>query len=177
MLSGLFRSGGCRARGAFWSSPQPTFSPSLTASAFKRSTHGRKDHMKQPQQHSTAQTTDTPPALSRRRLMGQVVLGGAAALVLSACGGGGSSDSSGDGTSAQEAKLIAAYEKLERGMDWTDVEALVGFPANDSRGSSLLIWVVGDVVFRVSFRTGSLLIASATLKIGSNPTAEKVWEI
>lgn len=133
--------------------------------------------MKQVNHLGARQATGASSMVSRRRLVEQVVFGGAVALVLSACGGGGSSDSSADNTSGQEAKLIAAYNSLEQGMNWEDVEALVGFPANDSRGSSLLIWVVDNVVFRVSFRTGSLLIASATLKIGSNPTAERVWEI
>jgi hypothetical protein len=133
--------------------------------------------MKQPQQHTSPQTTDIPAGLNRRRLMRQVFLGGAAALVLSACGGGSSSDSSGDDTSGQEAKLIAAYDKLEQGMDWTDVEALVGFPANNTRGITILVWVVGTVRLTVVFRSsGSRLIADAELRVGSNVPVGKVFE-
>ena len=132
--------------------------------------------MKQPNQLFTPQTTDTPPALSRRRLMGQVVLGGAAALVLSACGGGGSSDSSGDGTSGQEAKLLSAYERLEEGMVWTDVEALVGFQANTRRFETLLVWEVGVTVLNVDFfSSGSKTVSSATFKSGSNPVKSKTF--
>lgn len=114
--------------------------------------------------------------MSRRRLICQAVIGGAAVLALSACGGGGSGDSSSDASSGQEAKLIAAYDKLEQGMGWTDVETLVGFPANNERHYSLLIWVVGDVRLSVDFRTGSWLIASATLKNGSTPSVAKEFK-
>ena len=134
--------------------------------------------MKQPHQLTTPQATDTPTVLSRRRLMGQAVLGGTAALVLSACWGGGSSDSYGDGTSAREAKLIAAYEKLEDGMVWTDVEALVGFPANDVRTESELAWIVGSVRLTASFTsTGSKLIVGADLKNGNAPLSYRNFNI
>ncbi|MEZ5701891.1 MAG: hypothetical protein R3E42_07910 [Burkholderiaceae bacterium] len=67
--------------------------------------------------------------------------------------GAAGTDSSSDGTSGQEAKLIAAYDKLEQGMDWTDVEALVGFPANNTRGSTIFDlggWI-GAIECRLSF--------------------------
>jgi len=119
-------------------------------------------------------TPRTSSLLNRRRLMGHVVLGGAAALVLSACGGGSDGGSSADGTSVQEAKLIAAYEKLEDGMVWTDVETLVGFPANNERYETILIWVVGSTRLSVEFHnTGSKRIQTSTLKSGSSPSVAR----
>jgi hypothetical protein len=127
MLSGLLRSGGGRAFEAFLSSSQPIFSLSLAASALKRSTHGRKDSMKQGNQLTTPRTTDAPSALNRRRLMEQVVLGGAAALMLTACGGGGGGDSS-----SNSKDLVAAYHRLKDGMTWEEAKAAVGWEPNDS---------------------------------------------
>ena len=133
--------------------------------------------MKQVNHLGTRQATGASSTMSRRRLMGQVVLGGAAVLALSACGGGGSSDSSSDGTSGQEAKLIAAYDKLEQGMDWIDVEALVGFQANNTRARTILIWVVGSVRLSVEFRsTDTRLISTAELRVGSNVPVAKEFE-
>jgi hypothetical protein len=105
--------------------------------------------------------------LSRRRLLGRWALGGAAALALSACGG---ADGDGDDTADQEERLKAAYYKLESGMVWTDVEALVGFPANNVRSDTGLIWKVGGVTLHVNFvTTGTKVIAGASLKVGSDP--------
>ena len=124
--------------------------------------------MKQANQLGTRQATGASSMMSRRRLLGQAVIGGAAALMLSACGGGG--DSSSDNTSAREANLISAYEKLEDGMVWTDVEALVGFPANDIRTEGELAWKVGRVRFTASFTNGGAkLIVGADLKVGDAP--------
>ena len=109
------------------------------------------------------------PAFNRRRLLGQWALGGVAALALSACGGGGGDG--GDDTAAKEAKLREAYDKVDVGMVWTDVEALVGFPANDERSDTELSWVVGEVRFSASFTsTGRKVVVGVGLKVGSSPS-------
>jgi hypothetical protein len=103
----------------------------------------------------------------RRRVLIHLFLGGTSVLALAACGGGGGG---GDSTSEKEEALKAAYYKLEKGMIWTDVEALVGFPANIKRDNLDLLWIVGDVEFGVAFvSTGGHTIAGAGLKVGQNP--------
>lgn len=105
--------------------------------------------------------------LQRRKVVTRLILGGASALTLVACGGGGGGDSNSDKKEA----LKSAYSKLEKGMDWTDVEALVGFPANNERVDTWLVWVVEDVRLGVSFQSnGKKLIDGASLKVGSNPS-------
>lgn len=102
----------------------------------------------------------------RRKVLARLVLGGASALALSACGGGGG----GDSASEKEEALKAAYYKLEDRMVWTDVEALVGFPANHTRYDTDLVWVVGGVRLSVGFTsTGTKLIVAASLRVGSDP--------
>jgi hypothetical protein len=56
-------------------------------------------------------------------------------------------------------------------MVWTDVEALVGFPANDERSDTELRWVVGEVRFSASFTSTGVkkLIVGASLKVGNSP--------
>ena len=103
----------------------------------------------------------------RRKVLARLILGGASVLTLAACGGGGGGDSNSDKKEA----LKSAYSKLEKGMDWTDVEALVGFPANNERVDTWLVWVVEDVRLGVSFQAnGRKLIDGASLKVGSNPS-------
>ena len=101
----------------------------------------------------------------RRKVLARLILSGASALALSACGGGG-----GDSASEKEEALKAAYYKLEDRMVWTDVEALVGFPANHTRYDTDLVWVVGGVTLSVGFTsTGTKLIVAASLRVGSDP--------
>lgn len=96
---------------------------------------------------------------TRRKMLARVGLGSAVGMVLAACGGGGD-DSSGD---AQV--LVDAFAKLENGLVWTDVERLVGFPANSLRTDVWLIWVVDGAELSVSFySTDSKTITSATFK-------------
>jgi hypothetical protein len=102
----------------------------------------------------------------RRKVLARLFFGGASALALTACGGGGG----GDATSDKEEALKAAYYKLENRMVWTDVEALVGFPANHTRYDTDLVWVAGEVRLSVGFTsTGTKLIVAASLRVGSNP--------
>ena len=125
--------------------------------------------MKQANHLGTPKATGASSMMSRRRLMGQVVLGSAAALVLSACGGGGSS-STNDSTSAQEARLIWAYDRIEEWMIWSDVEELVGFPANNERAQNTLIWVVGKVRLYVAFHSAyGKEVSYKALKNGDAP--------
>jgi hypothetical protein len=103
------------------------------------------------------------PAMPRRTAM-RLAAGGALGLMLAACGGGGGDSSSGDAQALRD-----AFEKLNNGMVWTDVEALVGFPANNQRSDTWLIWVVDGVRLSVDFySTGSKTITSATIKDGNS---------
>ena len=105
--------------------------------------------------------------LQRRKVLTRLILGGASVLTLAACGGGGGGDSNSDKKEA----LKSAYSKLEKGMDWTDVEALVGFSANNERSEYRLVWVIEDVSLSASFQAnGRKLIDAADLKVGSNPS-------
>lgn len=100
-------------------------------------------------------------AMQRRTAM-RVAAGGALSLVLVACGGGG-----GDSSSGSAQALRDAFAKLNAGMIWTDVEALVGFPANDLRMDSKLRWIVSGVTLKVEFYSsnseGRRIIADAVL--------------
>ena len=103
---------------------------------------------------------DSLMLLSRRRVLGRLALCGTAALALAACGGGGGGDSTAD----QQQALRDAFVRLRDGMVWTDVEALVGFPANDTRLDTDLTWQVNGVRLNVVFvATGSKIISGARL--------------
>lgn len=109
---------------------------------------------------------------TRRNLLVRVAFGSAAGLTLAACGGGGGDDSSEDAQA-----LVDAFARLENGMIWTDVERLVGFPANDVRGDTWLVWVVDGVRLSVDFySTDSKRITSADLKIGSAPAQTRDFD-
>ncbi len=96
---------------------------------------------------------------TRRKMLARVALGSAAGLGLVACGGGGG----GDDSSGDAQALRNAYANLREGMIWTDVEALVGFSANDWRTEVDLRWIVGGLTLYVSFFSDSRTVASATL--------------
>ena len=107
---------------------------------------------------------------SHRRRVFRLGAGLGMGALLAACGGGGG----GDDTAGQESKLQEAYHRLEPGMVWTDVEALVGFPANDVRVPTWLIWKVGRTTLDVGFRNGTINpISNGNLKVGDAPWLEK----
>jgi ABC-type glycerol-3-phosphate transport system substrate-binding protein len=111
------------------------------------------------------------PAMPRRTAMG-LVAGGAMGLVLAACGGGG-----GDGSTGSADALRIAFAKLQNGMNAADVEALVGFNANNLRTEMELIWVVDGVRLYVGFySTGSMTITSASLKDGSSAAQSRDFD-
>ena len=117
--------------------------------------------------------TKTESLWTRRKMLARVALGSTAGLILAACGGGGG----GDNSSGDAQALVDAFAKLENGMIWTDVERLVGFPANDVRGDTWLIWVVDGVRLSVDFySTDSKRITSADLKVGSAPAQTRDFE-
>jgi hypothetical protein len=105
-------------------------------------------------------------AVATRRALLRMGAGGFLAIGLAACGGGGG----GDSTAEKQQALRDAFANLRDLMVWTDVEALVGFPANKTREEDDLIWIEGDVELNVAFTsTGSKRIIEAGLKIGSAP--------
>jgi len=61
-----------------------------------------------------------------RRRMGVMAVAGAAAVFLSGCIGGGGGGSSDD----DDVDLRAAYDRIQEGMVISDVERVVGVPAN-----------------------------------------------
>lgn len=115
--------------------------------------------------------TRTESLWTRRDVLVRVAFGSVAGIALTACGGGGGS-SSGDAQALKD-----AYPKLREGMYVEDVEALVGFPANDLRTSHELEWAVGDVNLYVSFRTPSPgQISTASLRVGSSPSTNREFK-
>jgi hypothetical protein len=110
---------------------------------------------------------------TRRSILAKGVLGSAAGLILAACGGGGGGESS----SGDAQALRDAFEKLNNGMVWTDVESLVGFHANNQRSDTWLIWVVDGVRLSVDFySTGSKTITSATIKDGNSVSRSRDFD-
>lgn len=100
-------------------------------------------------------------AEATRRSVLRMGAGGALAIGLAACGGGGG----GDSTAEKQQALRDAFAKLRAGMVWTDVEALVGFPANNIRNDTEVRWVIDEMVLDVRFfTTGSKEIVVASLK-------------
>lgn len=115
------------------------------------------------------------PAMPRRTAI-RLAAGGAMGLVLAACGGGGGGGG-GDGSSGNAQALRDAFAQLHNGMVWTDVEALVGFPANNLRYDTDLIWTVDGVRLSVGFySTGSKTITTATLKDGVSPSQARDFD-
>lgn len=118
----------------------------------------------------TLSTKEISP--SHRRRVFRLGAGFGLGALLAACGGGDGGDDTGD----KERMLQEAYQKLEDGMIWTDVEALVGFPANNERSPNQLTWIVGNSQLSVGFLSyiyGPGRISSAALKIGSSPWISK----
>lgn len=100
-----------------------------------------------------------------RRAVLRLGAGGVLAAGLAACGGGGG----GDSTAEKQQALRDAFAKLRDGMVWTDVEALVGFPANDTRLDTDLAWQIGEVrLFVGFFTTNDKIIQVASLKENQN---------
>ncbi|MBL8387477.1 MAG: hypothetical protein JNK17_04625 [Hydrogenophaga sp.] len=113
------------------------------------------------------------PAMQRRTAM-RLATGSALGLVLAACGGGGGGA---DSSSGDAQALRDAFAKLQNGMVWTDVEALVGFPANNDRSDTDLVWVVGGVRLSVGFySTGSKTITTATIKDGDSVSRSRDFD-
>lgn len=111
------------------------------------------------------------PAMQRRTAM-RLAAGGAMGLVLAACGGGGGDSSSGDAQALRD-----AFAKLHNGLVWTDVEAMVGFPANDVRTSTWVAWVVDGVSLSVQFYSNEpKTITSATLKEAGSVTQSRDFD-
>ncbi|WP_374409479.1 hypothetical protein [Hydrogenophaga sp.] len=103
-----------------------------------------------------------------RRTALRFAVAGSMGLMLVACGGGG-----GDSSSDKVGALREAYAKLHDGMVWTDVEALVGFPANNWRTDTNLKWVVDGVSLYVTFfSTDEKTINGATLKEADGVTSQ-----
>lgn len=96
---------------------------------------------------------------TRRKMLARVAFGSTAGMVLAACGGGGGDDDS----SRSPQALRNAYANLREGMTVTDVEGLVGFPANDWRTEVDLRWIVDGLTLYVGFYTGTRRISNATL--------------
>ncbi|WP_066259942.1 hypothetical protein [Hydrogenophaga flava] len=104
-----------------------------------------------------------------RRAVLRLGAGGVLAAGLAACGGGGG----GDSTAERQQALRDAFAKLRDGMVWTDVEALVGFPANDNRTDISLTWQIGSVWMNVVFvSTGGKIISAAALKETANDVGQ-----
>lgn len=121
---------------------------------------------------STFKSKDLP-GLQRRAAM-RLATGSALGLVLAACGGGGGG---GDSSPGDAQALRDAFAKLQNGMVWTDVEALVGFPANNDRSDTDLVWVVGGVRLSVGFySTGSKTITTATIKDGDSVSRSRDFD-
>lgn len=109
-------------------------------------------------------------AVATRRALLRMGAGGFLAIGLAACGGGGGG---GDSTAEKQQALRDAFAKLRDGMVWTDVEALVGFPANDNRNDTDLTWQVGAVWMNVVFvSTGDKIISGAALKETANDVGQ-----
>lgn len=108
------------------------------------------------------------PAMQRRTAI-RVAAGGALSLVLVACGGGG-----GDSSSGGAQALRDAFSKLHSGMTMAQVEALVGFPANDLNSGSDLRWIVdGVTLFVAFFATDGKLIYDAKLTEADGVTVQR----
>lgn len=104
-----------------------------------------------------------------RRAVLRMGAGGVLAAGLAACGGGGG----GDSTAEKQQALRDAFAKLRDGMIWTDVEALVGFPANDTRTDLETTWQIGEVRLNVGYvSTGSKVITFALLKGNRNDAGQ-----
>lgn len=104
-----------------------------------------------------------------RRAVLRLGAGGVLAAGLAACGGGGG----GDSTAERQQALRDAFAKLRDGMVWTDVEALVGFPANDNRTDISLTWQIGSVWMNVVFvSTDGKIISAAALKETANDVGQ-----
>jgi hypothetical protein len=61
---------------------------------------------------------------------------------------------------------------------WSDVEALVGFPANEERNVTRLNWVVGSVQLTCSFPNGAspeigYPISTADLTVAGKPSVNR----
>lgn len=111
-----------------------------------------------------------PGEQTARRAMLRLGAGGLLAAGLAACGGGGGG---GDSTAEKQQALRDAFAKLRDGMVWTDVEALVGFPANDNRTDISLTWEIGTVWMNVVFvSTGGKTISAAALKESANDVGQ-----
>lgn len=107
-----------------------------------------------------------------RRAVLRMGAGGVLAAGLAACGGGGG----GDSTAEKQQALRDAFANLRDLMVWTDVEALVGFPANKTRRDTAVIWVEGDVELNVVFAsTGTKRIIEAGLTVGKNPASVRTF--
>lgn len=102
---------------------------------------------------------------TRRKMLIRAASGFSAGLALAACGGGG-----GDSTTDKQQALREAFNRLQQGMMWTDVESLVGFQANVTRERDTLIWRVGDVELNVAWTaTEPYVLLEAGLKEGNSP--------
>lgn len=109
---------------------------------------------------------------TRRKMLARVAFGSTAGMALAACGGGGRDGSSGDAQALKD-----AYPKLREGMYVEDVEALVGFPANNQRTSHELEWTVGDVNLYVGFRNPPPgQISTASLRVGGSPSTNREFK-
>lgn len=108
---------------------------------------------------------------TRRKMLARVALGSTAGLILAACGGGGG----GDDSSGDARALRNAFANLREGMKWTDVEALVGFPANDWRTPVDLRWIVNGLTLYVGFYSGTRDVSNATLTEPDGVT-KSYWE-
>lgn len=115
---------------------------------------------------------NTPPQLARRRFA-LLALGGAAAATLAACGGGSGSDGDID--------LLAIYNRLEDGMTFDEVTALVGRPADDldsERPDRFQGWTEGgqslNVVF--NFGDGDVITSAKWDQISPPKSLSRVFE-
>jgi hypothetical protein len=104
---------------------------------------------------------------TRRKMLARVVLGSAAGVALTACGGG---SDGGDSTAEKQQSLKDAFNRLQQGMMWTDVESLVGFQANVTREPDSLVWRVGDIELNVAWTTTEpYVLLEAGFKEGDSP--------